>query len=127
MVSTNDKKVKEAIRRNILSFYKGKGGLTQFVGEVDHYLRPGVRGWSTPEEVMYNFCQGPYFLFRSYEIEQFMKRLGFTDERRMEKYENRYGYGYDALYFMLVVREGAKMYRDYMTAHKGKVKTPRGY
>ena len=127
MVSTNDKKVKEAFRRHILSFYKGKGGLTQFVGEINHYLKPGVRGWSTPEEVMFNFWNGPFFLFKSYEIENYMKRLGFTDERRMERYENRYGYGYDGLYVMLLVREGAKMYRDYMEAHKGKVKSPRGY
>ena len=104
-MTTNTKAIIDKNKRHILNCYKGKGGATAFVNDVDHYCR-NFR--VDPYHAILDYvCQAPDLLYKTTDIERYLISLGF-DKRRVES-EN-----YDSWYYYthMMARDGAKLYED---------------
>lgn len=104
-MTTNTKAIIDKNKRHILAQYKGKGGATAFVEDVDHYCKSFK---VTPYHAILKYvCEAPDLLFKTYDVENYLVSLGF-DRRRVES-EN-----YDSWYYYthLMARDGAKLYEE---------------
>lgn len=104
-MTTNTKAIIDKNKRHILNCYKGKGGATQFVEDVDNYVK-NFR--VDPYHAILDYvCQAPDLLFYTSDIENYLVSLGF-DKRRV-KSEN-----YDSWYYYthMMARDGAKLYEE---------------
>lgn len=120
MVSTNDKKVREAMQRHVLSFYKGDGGRTALVDQIATLMRErsgNYERYPTAYSAGVRLFEGGTFLVYYDDIEKFLRRIGFTDQKRLDKYRNNYGEGAWGLYIVLCARACEEIYKDYMKKH----------
>ena len=127
MVRTNDKRVREAMQRHVLSFYKGNGGTKALVDQMEHLIdrRPDAYRYATPKtpyQAGLEMAKGGLFLVYNVDIMKFLHRLGFTDDKRLEKYSD----GAD-LYFPMCARACEEIYKEYMKKHPSALRTARGY
>lgn len=131
MVRTNDKRVREAMQRHVLSFYKGEGGRTALVDQIEALMRRGKRGmyqeFPTARAAGAYMTEGGCFLCYNSDVEKFLHRLGFTDQARIDKFRNSYGEGAWALYVPMCAKACEEIYDDYMKKHPSALRTARGY
>ena len=76
MVRMTDKKVREAMQRHVVSFYKGNGGKTGLVDEISYLIR---QGYGTPYRVGLMLAEGGTFLVYNTDIRKYLHRIGFKD------------------------------------------------
>lgn len=119
MVSTNDKKVREAMQRHVLSFYKGMGGKTALVEQIVALMGKGPydRRGRTPYQAGAYMAEGATFLVYTGDQRALLHRLGFTDDRRIDKFRNSFGDAEWGLYVAMCARACEEIYNDYMKKH----------
>ena len=105
-MTTNSKKIIDANKRHILNCYKGKGGATQFVKDIDHY-KTFPDTYRQPYKAMDYVLQAPDLLWRTADVERYLHSIGLIDDRRIEKFGGAW-----ELYTALMKRDGAKLYED---------------
>lgn len=108
-MTTNTKSIIDANQRHIVSCYKGLGGLTGFVDQVD-YL---VRGHHiTPYAAIRMMVDGGDFLVYNIDVQKYLHRIGLTKKLDSSK-------AWDT-YKSLLARDGAKLYASYKKKHPAK-------
>ena len=126
MVRTNDKKIREAMQRHVISCYKGMGGKTALVEQLEALMRDRryhPNAYSAGAYMAKSGC----FLIPTYKIEELLHRLGFTDQARIDKFRNHYGEGAWGLYIPMCAKACEEIYDDYMKKHPSALRTARGY
>ena len=122
MAGTYTKAIIVKNQNHIKRFYKGKGGMTAFVDEVEHYSK----SWRcSPYSVIAQLVNAPNFLWRTDDIYRYLHSLGLKDDKKIEKYKFTFycmgGYetyhGELGLYAALLARDGAKLYDDWVKKH----------
>lgn len=119
------------MKNHLLSFYKGEGGTTQFIKDIE-YLRKGYGGRDMGVNyAIMKLMGGPQFLYRTRDIEDYLHRLGFVDDKKLDRYRNPYyvqGMGYDSgadgLYACLMVIAGNAIYNEYWAKRKRRFRWP---
>lgn len=107
MAGTYTKAIIEKNYRHIANQYRGDGGLTEFVRQVDMEKR---HYGMNPYNAVAQIASSGKFLTYTPDIVKYLATLGLTDQRRLEKYEWNGMYGPFALYVALMARDGAKLY-----------------
>lgn len=103
-MTTNSKKIIDANKRHILNCYKGKGGATAFVKEIDHY-RTYPDTYGQAYRAMNYVIQAPDLLWRTVDVERYLHSIGLIDDRRIE----RFGGAWE-LYTALMKRDGIALW-----------------
>lgn len=116
-MTTNTKAIISKNQKHIMSYFYAKDYGTRtkaeaFMSEVQHYMRGGYG--STPYHAIYQMAWNGNFLVGNYEIVQYLKSLGLTNEGRVMGFKNYRNEGPMELYASLLARDGAKLYDAYM-------------
>ena len=132
MVRTNDKKIREAMQRHVLSFYKGEGGRTALVDQLDRLIdrRADARRYATPKtpyQAGAEMAKGGCFLVYINDVDRFLARIGLEDKVMYGGVRNEFGDGVWALYVALCAKACEEIYDDYMKKHPSALRTARGY
>lgn len=116
-MTTNTKAIITKNQKHIISYFHPSDYGTRtkaeaFMSEVQHYMRGGYG--PTPYHAIYQMVWNGDFLVSDYDIIQYLKSLGLTDERRVVGFKNYRNEGPMELYASLLARDGAKLYGSYM-------------
>lgn len=122
MVSTNDKVVRTAAKNLLLKDWKGNGGVTGFVAQIDQMRTTSFKHTYTVQEAMREYINGAGPLMYNCEIRKWLHHIGFTDDAKLDKYRGVYGDGVGGLYLVLMMRAGTEIYQEYKSKHKPVVK-----
>ena len=111
-MTTNSKKIIDANKRHILNEFKGQGGTTSFVKNVDHVRQAygGRYGPLIPYKAIYEMYYSlGYGLVYNGPIRQYLHSIGLTNDSILDRDDGNYLFH---LYASLMARDGAKLYED---------------
>lgn len=111
-MTTNTKAIIQANQKMILKEFKGQGGATGFVKEVDHIRQAyaGRYGPLTPYKAIYEMYSSiGYGLVYNEPIRQYLHSIGLTDDKKLDRDG---GYYIFHIYASLMARDGAKLYES---------------
>ena len=101
-------KLSAANQRHILSNYKGSGGLTGFVEDID-YLKKGHG--LTPERAIKRLIDGGTFLVYYTDVAKYLNRVGVKYKSNEDAWSK---------YNTMLSKDGAALYREYKKKHPDK-------